>query len=236
MIGPRARAVATLAVLCMSALATRAAAQPATAAGWSVASSGRFEVSVGAIWIGHSNFGTSNATETAPSGPGYVLFSTTNQLDAAGGAEGRLGVRLSRMFEVDAVASYSAPALRTTVTGDVENAAAATAGVAIKQIIAGGSIVAYLVRWRVGTRGVPFVEAGGGYLRQLYGTNVIASTGQFYGAGGGVKFTLGSRPGRAISAWGLRADARALARTKGVAVDGRTHIVPAAGGALFVRF
>ena len=118
----------------------------------------------------------------------------------------------------------------------MENAAAATPGVATKQVIAGASIVAYLVRWRVGTRGVPFVEAGGGYLRQLYAANVIASTGQFYVAGGGVKFTLGSRPGRTISAWGLRADARALARTKHVAVDGRTHIAPAAGAALFVRF
>src|SRR5439155_20591673 len=87
-IGPGARAIATLALLGTSALASRAAAQPATARG--AASSGRFEVTVGAIWIGHSSFGTSNATETTPSGPAHVLFSTTSQLDAAGGAEGRL--------------------------------------------------------------------------------------------------------------------------------------------------
>ena len=83
---------------------------------------------------------------------------------------------------------------------------------------------------------MPFVEGGAGYLRQLYDTRALVETGQTFHAGGGVNFTALSRQGRRVRALGLRVDVQALVRTKGVALDNRAHVSPAAGASLFVRF
>ena len=45
-----------------------------------------------------------------------------------------------------------------------------------------------------------------------------------------------SRTGHRVTGLGLRADVRALARTKGVAPDGGVHVAPAGAASLFVRF
>jgi len=216
----------------VSAIAAEASGQTTSAD--DPRSSGRFEFGAGAIWIGHAGFGSRDATETAATGGRFVLFSASSRLDAAVGVEGRLGVRLSRVVEVDADTSYSTPALRTSITSDVESSASAVATVKIRQFTIGAAVLAHLLRWRAGAHGMPFVEAGAGYLRQLYDTRSLVETGQTYYAGGGVKFTA-ARRGR-VRAIGLRADVRALVRTKGVAIDGRAHVAPAAGASLFVRF
>jgi hypothetical protein len=225
-----ARAAGAVALVCSCA----AGVQAQTAAPTS--SSNRFEAAIGAVWIGSGNLGGTNATETVPSGSRFVLFSTSTQIDASLGLEGRFGFHVTPMWEVDAVASYAAPQLSTTISGDTENATPAPTSVGVKQLTIGGSVTAHLRRYHIGPEGVPFVEAGAAYVRQVYEASSVAVSGQMFDAGGGVKYVFSRRPGRRISAIGVRGDIRAVVRRKGVAPDGGTHVSPAAGASVFVSF
>jgi len=51
-----------------------------------------------------------------------------------------------------------------------------------------------------------------------------------------VKWLLFARPRGLVNAMGLRVDARAVVRTKGVAFDDGGHASPAVGASAFVRF
>jgi hypothetical protein len=199
-------------------------------------SSSRFEGAVGVIWIGSGQMGATNATESVSSGVRFVLFSTSTEIDAATGIEGRVGFHLTPMWELDAVGSYAKPQLTTTITGDTEGGTPSTASIGVKQATIGGSVVAHLTRFHVGAHGVPFAEAGAAYVRQVYDASAVVVHGQMFELGGGVKYTVSTPPAGRVSAIGVRADVRAVVRRRGVALDGGTRVSPAAGAALFLLF
>jgi opacity protein-like surface antigen len=196
---------------------------------------GRFELSAGPLWTGRASFGTALATETSASGGRFLLFSSSSELAAAAGVEGRIGVRLTPALQVEASSSYSRVPLRTTVSGDSDNGASAILSETIQQVTIDGGVVLHLRRWRFGGRAVPFVAAGAGYLRQVHEGNTLAATGQMYRAGGGVNYLLMSHD-RALKGIGIRGDVRAIVRRKGVAFDGRAHTSPAVAASVFFRF
>jgi hypothetical protein len=195
---------------------------------------GRFEVAAGPVWTGRESFGVSSATETSASGGRFTLFQTSSALLGVWGVEARVGVRVTRALEAEASSSYSRPTLRTSVSADVENGDALAVDDLVRQITLDGSIVLKLERWRFG-RGVPFVSAGAGYVRQIHESNTLVSTGQSYHVGGGAKYLLMARDGR-LKGVGIRGDVRALVRTKGVAFDNRAHLSPVVAASLFFRF
>jgi hypothetical protein len=196
---------------------------------------GRLELSAGLLWTGRASFGSAAATETSASGGPFLLFSTSSELAAAGGVEGRIGVRLTPALQVEASSSYGRVQLRTTVSGDSDNGASAVLSETIQEVMVDGGVMLRLERWRFRGRAVPFVAAGAGYLRQVHEGNTLAVTGQTYRAGGGVNYLLMSRP-RGVKGIGIRGDVRAIVRRKGVAFDNRAHTSPAAAVSLFVRF
>lgn len=195
---------------------------------------GRFEIAAGPVWAGRESFGVSSATETSAAGGRFTLFQTSSTLLAVWGVEARVGVRLTRALEAEASSSYSRPTLRTNVSADVENGDALAVDDLVRQITLDGSIVLKLERWRFG-RGVPFVSAGAGYVRQIHESNTLVSTGQSYHVGGGAKYLLMARDGR-LKGIGIRGDVRALVRTKGVAFDKRAHVSPAVAASVFFGF
>jgi len=198
---------------------------------------GRVEIGVGVLWTGGVALGSEAATETSGTGGRFTLFSTDTSLTGAAGVTARVGASLSRMFQIDLNASYSRPSLSTKVSSDFEQAAPLTASETIHQITVGGSLVVHLWKWRIGSRGVPFVTVGGGYLRQLHQSETLAVSGHTIDAGGGVKLRL--RPDNArrrMKSFGISFDLRAEGRQKGVAFDNRLHVAPAATAALFARF
>jgi hypothetical protein len=196
---------------------------------------GRLELAVGPLWIGRASFGSIAATETSASGGQFPLFSTSSELAAAWGVEGRIGVRLYRALQVEASSSYGRVQLRTTISADSDNAASTIASETIQQVTIDGGVMLRLERWRFGGRAVPFVAAGAGYLRQVHEGNTLAATGQMYRAGGGVTYLLMSHS-RGLKGIGIRGDLRAIVRRKGVAFDSRAHTSPAAAASVFVRF
>lgn len=196
---------------------------------------GRFEVAAGTRWIGPTRLGILDATETGRGGARFRLFSTESDLEAAVGPEVRVGVRLTRLLQAEASLFYSTAQLSTTISSDVEGGGPATATESVTQFLIEGAIVAHLTRWRLGRQGVPYLAAGAGYLRQLHEQTLI-ETGQSYHVGGGLNYLLKAWGGRGAKAVGVRADARAGVRVKGVAFDDGLHVAPTFGASMFLRF
>ena len=79
---------------------------------------------------------------------------------------------------------------------------------------------------------VPFVDGGGGYLRQVHEERVLIETGRTLYVGGGVKWqSAAAQPSGIMQRLVVRADARFVSRTGGVDVDDeRRHYITVSGG------
>jgi hypothetical protein len=196
----------------------------------------RVELGVGALWIGRASLGATTATETRGTGSKSVLFESTGELGGAPAVEGRIGIRLSRLVVAEAVASYSKPPLRVAISADAEGGAALTAAETISQFTLGGRVLWYVPGKRWTPRFAPFAMGGGGYLRQLHEQGTLAETGRYYEIGGGVSALLASRRHWRAKGAGIRADVRALIRSRATVFDGGSTTSPAAGISAFVRF
>jgi hypothetical protein len=197
--------------------------------------SSRIEIGIGGLWIGRQPLGQNTATETTAAGAAQTLFSSSSELAGGAGVAGRAGVRVTRSFVVEAEASYLKPQLRISLSGDAEGAAPVTATETIQQFTIGGGVQWYVPVSRK-PRLAPFVTAGGGYLRQLHEQATLVQTGRFYQFGGGVSALLVRGRHSYTKGIGARIDARAVIRSKGVALDGGSKASPAAGVSAFVRF
>ena len=219
--------------LCILAVGSSraAAAQSVPAAG-----PGRLEVSFGALWIGQLALGSNDANNTTPTGGTLKIFSTSTDLGGVAGLEARVGVRLLQSLEAEAEGSYGTPQLKVTITGDIENAPDVTATESVQQFTVGAGVVWHPPVQAASGRLAPFVSGGVGQLRQIHEEKTSLETGLYYYAGGGVKWLLFARPHGFVNAIGLRVDARAIVRTKGVAFDDGGHTSPAIGASVFVRF
>jgi hypothetical protein len=207
-----------------------AAAQPVSAI------PGRLELGAGLLWTGAQLLGSRDANLTTGTGSTLRLFSSTSDLRPVAGFEGRVGVKLTRAIEAEVLASYATPQLRTQVSNDTENSAAAIVIESVQQYTIGASVIWYALGPRFGGRARPFVTAGAGSLRQLHEAATLVATGQLYQVGGGAKLVLASRPRQILKVVGVRLDVRAIVRTKGIAFDGRRSISSAVGASLFARF
>lgn len=197
--------------------------------------SSRFEIGIGGLWIGRQPLGQRNVTETTAAGTAQTLFSLSSELAGGAGFAGRAGVRVTHAFGVEAEVSYAKPQLRIAVSGDTEGAVPVTATETIEQFTIGGGVLWYVPVSRT-PRLAPFVTAGGGYLRQLHEQATLVEAGRFYQVGGGISTLLVTGRHFHTKGIGARLDARAVIRSKGVAVDGGSKTSPAAGLSAFVRF
>lgn len=225
----RARVAASFlagAVLWASNAHAQSAASPAS----------RFELGIGARWIGGEALGARAATETTGAGGSSALFSTSTELAGRAGVDGRVGVRVSRSLLAEIEASYLKPQLRVAISGDAEGAPAVTATETIQQFAIGGNVLWRLPGRRWSPRFAPFAIVGGGYLRQLHDQATLVETGRFYQVGGGVTALLASRRRFHTKGIGVRADMRALIRKGGVTLDDGSMAAAAAGISLFARF
>lgn len=209
---------------------------PATARAQTAPPGGRFEVAAGGLWIQGASVGGADATETAPDGSRFRLFASRGSLGPAAGLEGRVGVRLGTVLRVEGSGSFAKPDLRVRISSDVEGVSDLTLAETVSQWTIEAALVAYLARWRVGPRGVPFVSAGAGYLRQIHEGGTLAENGRTYRVGGGVDYPLARAGTGRLKSAGLRVDVRAAISTGGAGFDDRVRVAPVAGASLFVRF
>src|SRR5947209_1760014 len=115
------RPIAALTLVMLAAVATPALAQTADPA------AARFDVGIGAAWIGRTPLGDTAATEATATGSRATLFNLSSELASAGGITAHAGVRIARAWRIEAAASYSRPELRIGLSGDTEAAPPVTA-------------------------------------------------------------------------------------------------------------
>jgi hypothetical protein len=184
---------------------------------------------------GSATVGTTDATETAPNGSRFRLFESKTTLAPVVGVEGSLGVRLTRSIDAELSTSYGSADLQTRVSSDAENAAALSIAESVKQLRLEGSLVLHVARWQLGERAVPFLTAGGGYLRHLHEGRTLAEPGRVYHVGAGLNYRLRRARRAGSRGAGVRIDARALIRSGGVAFDDAAHVAPALSVLAFYR-
>lgn len=194
---------------------------------------GRFEIGVGAHWIGQESLGARDATETVSNGTSTRLFSTSSDLSSVPTVDAHIGVRLTRSFEAEISGAYGAPTLESMISNDVEATGTVNVTEKVSQFTIGGGLLYYLPM-KTPTRWVPFVTGGAAYVRQLHAGGTLDATGETYQLGGGVKYLFRSHP-RRVRVVGIRADALAVARVRGVAFDTGARWSPAIGVSLFTR-
>jgi hypothetical protein len=153
---------------------------PGSLEGQPVALPGRFEVAAGGLWAAPASMGAADATETAANGTRFRLFSSESSLASAIGPEGRVGVRLTKSLQLEGSASHTTPTLRTRIRSDAEGIPDLTLAETVNQWTIDAALVAHLARWRFGTRSVPFLSAGAGYLRQIHEGGTLVETGRTY--------------------------------------------------------
>jgi hypothetical protein len=198
---------------------------------------GRFEIAAGLRWVGATSLGSRDALLTGAAGSPFRLFSTSTELGAASEFHVHLAHRISRLVQGEIAASYVSVPLRTSIASDAENGAATVASESVMQLTVTGGGLVHLPRWRVGSRVLPFVTGGAGYLRQLHEGATLVQTGFTYYVGAGASIALSTADRRQrVKQIGLRLDTRAIVRAGGVTIDGRAYAAPAFGASLFARF
>ncbi len=195
---------------------------------------GSVEFSGGVLWAQGFDLGSAAAVLTRNPTTGstpFTLFNSDTQLDAAPGAQARLGVYLSRRISVEGGVQYSRPTLSTRLSGDVESADSITISETITRYIFDGAVVVHLGDVG-GGRAVPFVTGGAGYIRELHAGNELVETGTQYYAGGGVKVWFGQARRRL----GIRGDVGVAVRDGGFDFKEGRRTVPTAGASLLYLF
>ena len=230
------QAAAALVALLLAAVTALAQPRPAPASP-KAPGPPRFEVGAGASWLGGYGLGSRDATLTGNSGGQVVLFRTETDIGAGPGFNVQVGYWVTQRIEAEAAFEYGRPELRTSISGDFEQAPSAVAAETLSQYLLEG-VVRVHVAGEPGSRRArsPFASVGVGYLRQLTSDAFAVETGAVFHVGAGLAWTLGTRPRGVARAWGARLEARANWRSGGFDVEDRTRVWPSAGGGVFVRF
>jgi hypothetical protein len=205
-----------------------------------------FELSASVLWLAPSSLGTRNAALTGnnTSGTPYPWFAAEGDFESAAGVEARASYRLTRRIAIEGGVTFSRPAVTYTISNDTEGAAGFTeSGETMSQLFVDASVVAFLSpRGFAGGRLLPYVEGGGGFLRQLHGqdgalsTYYSSDTGQVFHVGGGARYALRRTKSGVLTGCSLRFDARYYIRNGGFSFDGGRTNTFAAGAGLVVSF
>ena len=191
-------------VVCIALLAAvsvaRAEAQTSSRAG-------RLQASVGAGWLGGSDFGEQPADLRTVSSNPYRLFESNTRLGGTSLFEARVGFALTKRFGIEVRAALAKPELETTVSSDAEASGSFSAVEGIDQYSFDGGVLVHLDEFQ--TLGLtPFAIGGLGYVRQLHGDQQLLETGHLFYLGGGVTRSLFSRPQGFIRSGSIRGDLR----------------------------
>jgi hypothetical protein len=198
-----------------------------------------FEIAVGGEILTPQGLGSSTATLTSNSQTGtpYTYFVVNGTRAAAAAFRGRLGYNLTSILTVEGGVVISRGNVQGDVSADAEGVTATTLSDRMTQYFLDVSVLAHLRQMAFSSgAGVPFLEAGGGYLRQVHEGNLAIDTGQIYHVGGGVTYMFSRRPTSKLTGVGFRADARIYVPRKGYSFSGSQQVFAGVGGSLLVTF
>lgn len=198
----------------------------------------RIEVEAGGGLLGGAGLGSRDASLVAnePARRPFLLFRTDSRAASAPAVHVRAAFAFTRRLAVEGGLVLTRPAVGVSTRDDVEGAPALTVLERIDQYFIEAGLVILIDELRAGSRTVPFVAAGAGYLRQLHEGRTVVEHGHLYHAGGGVKHWLVARNRGLVRAAGLRADARLYFLAAGMSFDERPTPRAAVSGSVFVAF
>jgi hypothetical protein len=195
---------------------------------------GSLEVSGGGVWSPGFDTGSGQAELTrSTQTDGFDLFTFDGKVNGFPGAQVRLGVYLTSALSVEGGVRYAKPRLEFRLSGDAESAADETATETLSHYVFDGSVLFHLTQASfAGGRGVPFISAGGGHIRELHEGNELVETGNEFHVTGGVKYWFGTGKRR----FGLRGEAGLSSRQKGFDADEARRTLPLVLGGLTFLF
>lgn len=172
------------------------------------------EAAIGVVVAGPASLGSSSATLIRPNGTPLELFRVENRFAFRYGVEAVLGYQLARRFWLEGAGSWTRGDIESRVESDFEDATLLTAATKLSRFaVEGGGLVALnepgAATW--------FLRGTAGWMRELGGDNVLAENGIIGNAGFGVKYWWRD-PATGSRKIGLRLEARANARTGGIAL------------------
>jgi hypothetical protein len=198
-----------------------------------------FEISIGGEILTSQSLGSTTATLTSNSQPGtpYNYFVVTGTRATAPAFRGRIGYRLTPMLSIEGGLVVSRANVQGNVSADTESVAPLTVTERLTQYFVDLSALVHLRQAAfAGGAGVPFLEAGGGYLRQLHEGNLATNTGQIYHFGGGVTYMFSTRSSSRLTGLGIRADGRVYVPRKSYSFGSSQQLFAAVGASLLLAF
>ena len=190
----------------------------------------RVEVGVGGGFASSLALGERDASLVSndTAGSPYRLFSSDTRIDPSPRLEVRIGYRLSSRLTIEGALGVARPQLTSSLTNDVENAAAVDASSTLTEYLVDGGAL-----WRLSTntrrRWTPFVSGGAGVARHVHEGQTLIESGADSYAGGGLLYVLGPRTG-------LRIDGRVHMLNGGVAAGQGISPRGMLSGSFFVAF
>ena len=238
-IRPLLAGLAVLAFACPALAGPGEPQSPAPATGAEPGRARSFEIAVGGEVLTPQSLGSSAASLTSnnQAGTPSPYFVVDGTRPTAPGFSGRIGYNITAMLTVEGGVVISRASVQGIVSGDVEGATAPTLTDRMTQYFVDVSILAHLQHLSFSSgAGVPFLEAGGGYLRQAHEGNLAIDTGQIYHFGGGVTYMFSRRSTGMLTGLGVRADARVYVPRRGYTFAGSQQVFAGLGGSLVMAF
>lgn len=194
----------------------------------------RFDVSIGAAFLGASTLGDANA-DLRRSGQPLELFATSTRIAASVPIEGRVTFLLGPRYGLEVRGAWARPELRTEITGDVEGASSQTVAERIGLYSLDVGLVIALRPPRTNAL-APFISGGAGYVATVHEGLTLLENGVVYRGGGGIKYPMAAGRGGRVKGYGLRADAGLTVMTGGVTTGSRATRQVSGSGSLYLTF
>ena len=196
----------------------------------------RVELGIGAGFASGVGLGERDATlrSNSVSASPFRLFATDTRLSSVALLEVRLGYHVTPRLTAEGALTIARPDLTSSLSDDVENAAAVEATTTLTEyVITGGAL------WRFSPdtrrRWTPFVSGGAGVARHVHEGRTLVENGVDVYAGGGLIYRLGSSRVTASRA-GLRLDGTLHVFSGGVAEGQGASPRGVLSGSIFVTF
>lgn len=190
-------------------------------------STARWEGGIAAAWLGPVPLGSSSATLTTPGGNRLTVFNASSRFAPGLGVDVQIGRPLARRLAFEVSTSWARVDLETAITDDVEDVADVRLINRASRVSAEGAVLFTLAGH---DRRVLYALAGGGWMREMPSGVMIGTDGAVGKVGAGMKYWW-RRPGQmrpgGARAVGLRVEARAVSRSRGVSVGAsRVRVAP----------
>ena len=192
------------------------------------------EFTVGGLWLGPASFGSASADLLRPDGTPLTVFEAENSLGPGIGLQAGMAFRLTPSVWTEITAGWSRASLRTTITGDVENADVEPIRARVMRVSLEASAL-----WYVHPRGSTswFVRGGGGWAKELAEGNALAEDAFSATGGAGVRHWWREGRRSKVQRMGLRIEFRADLRSGGITLGGSgLRLSPGAAGHVVLGF